>query len=385
MTSSPSSSSAQLRYRSVLVTGGLGFIGCRLAKRLASSHTDLQVSVLDEATRPAATRELEALGNVRVFRGDVSCVDFLKLVIRTRGCDAVVHLAAVTDCRVDNSLEFTRVNTIGTHVLLEVCCNLKVPKFVLVSTDAVYGTIRREASAAAASGEGGERVRMVGAAAATEDAGPSRVLRENALLDPTSPYAAAHAAAEMMTRAYHTSYAMDCNVVRLSNVYGPSQPPPRAVPQFILAVLNNLPVPIHGNGSGERAYVHVDDAVSALAVVLARGAPGEIYNCTSTDARSACGLLDDVCDALGVEAGRVRRVHVRDRPFNDVRVAASGDKLKRLGWRQTIGWKEGLRDAVAWYAHDAERYWGKEQLEAMLRKVGSHATARDGGCDDADA
>lgn len=192
--------------KSVLITGGLGYIGSQLARELASKYPNLRVTVLDLPERDATNKRRvkgslsvdlqKEFQNIQVFRGDVRSVDLVRLLLQRVSCDCVVHLAAITECTTENVLEFTRVNTIGTHILLELCHHLGIEKFVLVSTDGVYGT---------------------------SDVKGKKTSTEKAILNPSSPYAAAHAAAEMMTRAYHRSYNLNCNIVRLSNVYGPKQ------------------------------------------------------------------------------------------------------------------------------------------------------------------
>ena len=337
--------------KSVLVTGGLGYIGSQLAKKLASKYPQLLVTILDrggEATTKIL-EELQKLDNVQIFRGDVRSVDLVRhLLVRTQ-CDLVVHLAAITECTKDNLLEFTKINTIGTHVLLELCYHLHL-KFVLVSTDGVYGTSELDENTLASSSSS-----------------------EKAILNPSSPYAAAHAAAEMMTRAYHRSYNLNCNVVRLSNVYGPRQPAQKVIPNFILSILMNREVCIHGDGSSKRNYLYIEDALRALDSVMHMGIPGEIYNIASRDNCSVMDLMRDICAALGKNSEDVKYKHVANRDFNDVRFRASEKKISNsLGWEQTIHLKEGLKLTTEWYKQHAISFWGSKCIEAQMDSLQNH-------------
>jgi dTDP-glucose 4,6-dehydratase len=335
--------------KSVLITGGQGYIGSQLARELASKHPSLRVTVLDlPEERDHAKRRgggeddlQEEFQNIQVFRGDVRSVDLVRVLLQRVSCDCVVHLAAITECTTENVLEFTRVNTIGTHILLELCHHMNVGKFVLVSTDGVYGT--------------------------SDVKGDHPTSTEKAILNPSSPYAAAHAAAEMMTRAYHRSYNLNCNIVRLSNVYGPKQPAQKVIPNFILSILLRREICVHGDGSSKRNYLHVEDAVRALDSVMHSGIPGEIYNIASRDSCSVMQLLQDISTALGVVQKEVNFTHVADRHFNDVRLCASEKKISNsLGWEQKISLREGLRRTAAWYKEHAIETWGRDRIQKQL-------------------
>jgi len=218
---------------------------------------------------------------------------------------------------------------------------LGIEKFVLVSTDGVYGT---------------------------SDVKGKKTSTEKAILNPSSPYAAAHAAAEMMTRAYHRSYNLNCNIVRLSNVYGPKQPAQKVIPNFILSILMKREIGIHGDGSSKRNYLYIEDAVRALDSVMHSGISGEIYNIASRDSCSVMELLQDISLALGgVVDEEVKYTHVLDRHFNDIRLCASEKKISNsLGWEQKISLQDGLKMTADWYKEHAVEYWGRECIEMQL-------------------
>lgn len=356
--------------RVVLLTGGAGFIGSHVARRLVERYpSTLRVVVLDKLDYCSSLENLRAVAdrpNFRFVRGDVQSMDLLCHLLDSEDVDTVLHFAAQThvDSSFGNSLEFTRNNTLGTHVLLE-ACRLHGPRlrrFVNVSTDEVYGDT---------------------------SVGVRDGLAETAILEPTNPYSAAKAGAEMMCKAYVTSYRMPILVTRGNNVYGPGQFPEKLVPRFALLALRGDPLPIHGEGLAVRSYLHVDDVAAAFDCVLHHGRVGETYNVGAApgEERSVLRVAADVHaatraaraasaasatstgDAATSAAADIppRVLHVADRTFNDRRYHIGSEKLNALGWTQTIGWEEGLRSTVEWYASiDPEAWWDPLQVRAAL-------------------
>lgn len=334
----------------ILVTGGAGFIGSHVVDRLARAWPAARIVVLDRMDYCASELNLEAVmreteGRVRLVRGDVSSLDLVSHLLASQGVDTVLHFAAQThvDSSFGNSLAFTRDNTLGTHCLLEAARTARSPRvrrFVFVSTDEVYG----ESSVGAAQG-----------------------LRECARLEPTNPYSAAKAAAEMMCGAYATSYRMPIIITRGNNVYGPRQFPEKLVPKMALLALRGAPLPIHGAGDAVRSYLYVGDVAEAFEVILRRGADGETYNIGSDTERS---VLDVVRDVRGVVAAQDHApiVHVDDRAFNDRRYFIGSAKLHALGWAERTPWHEGLRATADWYASiDPATFWSVGAVEGALR------------------
>ena len=215
----------------------------------------------------------------------------------------------------------------------------KIQRFINVSTDEVYG----ETSFGRSSG-----------------------LLESSRLEPTNPYAAAKAGAEMMAFAYFTSYRLPVIITRGNNVYGPGQFPEKLIPKFILLAAAKRPLTVYGDGSAVRSYLYIADVAAAYDTVLHRGALGQIYNIGRIKERSVLEVAHDVAAAFGLP--RVPVQHVRDRAFNDRRYFISNDKLLALGWEETTSWEEGLRKTIDWYLGlaDPASYWDNGNILAAL-------------------
>lgn len=232
-------------------------------------------------------------------------------------------------------------NTYGTHVLLEACRKYgQLQRFINVSTDEVYG----ETSLGSLTG-----------------------LTENSRLEPTNPYSAAKAGAEMMAQAYYTSYKMPVITTRGNNVYGPHQFPEKMIPKFTLLASRGDPLPVHGDGIATRSYLFVEDVAEAFDVVLHKGVPGEVYNIGTQKERTVLDVAQDICSLFNLDPGSAV-THVRDRAFNDRRYYICDNKLAALGWKERTTWEEGLKKTVDWYLKNGfGEYWDNGNVEAALQ------------------
>ncbi|SDH06701.1 dTDP-glucose 4,6-dehydratase [Sinosporangium album] len=316
----------------MLVTGGAGFIGSNLIRQtLAGVYpwlADHEIVVLDKLTY-AGTREslLPVAGDPRLtfVHGDICDIDLVAEVMT--GVSLVVHCAA--ESHVDRSIagadDFVRTNITGTHVLIEAARRAGVDKFVLVSTDEVYGTT---------------------------DEG---TWTEDAPLRPNSPYAASKAAADLLARAFHQTHGFPVTVTRCSNNYGPYQFPEKLIPLFATNLLDGEPVPLYGDGGHVREWIHVDDHCRGIALVADRGRPGEVYHFGGTDGLTNLTVTEAVLKALGADWSMVD--FVADRKGHDRRYSVDCGKARtELGFRPTIGFSQGLIDTVKWYA-DNRAWW----------------------------
>lgn len=227
-------------------------------------------------------------------------------------------------------------------MLLEACRVYgKIERFINVSTDEVYG----ETSLGLQSG-----------------------LKENSRLEPTNPYSAAKAGAEMMAQAYYTSYKMPVITTRGNNVYGPHQFPEKMIPKFVILASRGEALPVHGDGSQTRSYLYVEDVAEAFDVIVHKGSTGEVYNIGTQIERTVLDVAKDVCQVFQREAGS-NIEHVRDRAFNDRRYFICDTKLAQLGWKERTSWEEGLRLTVEWYmSHGGDAsYWDHGNIEAALQ------------------
>jgi dTDP-glucose 4,6-dehydratase len=324
--------------RSLLVTGGAGFIGSHFVRRLLAAGQ--YVVTLDKLTYAG---NLDSLADVlenpqHVFvRGDIADVDLVASLLRTHRPRAVVNLAAEThvDRSIDSPEPFVLTNVVGTAWLLEaardywqaLAADEKAAfRFLHVSTDEVYGSV----------------------------AEPERS-SEEATLAPNSPYAASKAAADHLVRAYHQTYGLPTLTTRCSNNYGPFQFPEKLIPLMILAAASGRKLPLYGDGLHVRDWLHVSDHCAGLLAVLERGRPGEVYNlggdCSRTNldiVQAVCRIVDELQPSATPTAERIERV--ADRPGHDRRYALAADKAQReLDWLPQVAIEAGLRETVTWY------------------------------------
>ncbi|KAL7753675.1 hypothetical protein RI367_000606 [Sorochytrium milnesiophthora] len=332
--------------RNVLVTGGAGFIGSFLVRKLVLLYPELSIVVVDKLDYCSSSKtlaDLEGCANFQFIRGDVTSCDFMSYIVRDKHIDTIVHAAAQThvDNSFDNSFRFTSTNVMGTHVLLEVAKQHNVKRFVHVSTDEVYGQIPADA------------------ADATEDT----------ILAPSNPYSATKAAAEALVLAYYYSFGVPVIITRSNNVYGPCQYPEKVIPKFICLLQQGRKCCIHGTGTHTRHYMYVSDVCNALDIVIHHGTVGGIYNIGSDFEISNGDLarfLATRVRPLAVENGAATRdaaseseyaEFVEDRPYNDVRYAINSTRMHNLGWRPRVSFETGIAKTVAWYAKNGKQWW----------------------------
>ena len=325
--------------QSVLITGGAGFIASHVVTLLAKNYPHYKIVVVDKLDYCANLKNLrQVMGstNFKFIKGDICSADLLSYVMRNEQIDTVMHFAAQThvDNSFGNSFEFTENNIRGTHTLLETAKVLgTIKRFLHVSTDEVYGESSyeyNEANVEAAS-----------------------------LLEPTNPYSATKAGAEMLVMAYGRSYNLPYIITRGNNVYGPHQYPEKAIPKFIMLAMNGRKIPIHGDGMATRSYMHVYDAASAFDKILHKGENRGVYNIGAHEERSVLSVAHDISKALGKDTSETI-IHVQDRRFNDRRYFIDCSKLNALGWEQKVSWEEGLKETIEWYIKndDQSGYWG---------------------------
>jgi dTDP-glucose 4,6-dehydratase len=313
--------------RRYLVTGGAGFIGSNFIRHLLASEPEATVTNLDALTYSgvaATVAELDDLPGHRFVKGDVRDGDLLGEVVP--GHDVVVHFAA--ESHVDRSISdprtFLETNVVGTGVLIDAALNAGVERFIHVSTDEVYGSI---ASGAAA---------------------------EYDVLRPSSPYAASKAAADLFVRSYAVTHGYPVIVTRCTNNFGPYQFPEKVIPLFITKLIAGERVPLYGDGSNERDWLHVDDHCVALRLLIHRGELGEVYNIGADAQLTNRALAEMILSAFGLDDSWIELVP--DRPGHDQRYAVDSSRLRQLGWSPAHSLQDRLVDTIAWYRR-REDWW----------------------------
>ncbi|KAK9842897.1 hypothetical protein WJX74_004089 [Apatococcus lobatus] len=328
----------------IFVTGAAGFIASHVVIRLVKSYPDCKIIAYDKLDYCASLRNLQSVAgapNFKFVKGDIQSADLVGFVLADDNVDTIMHFAAQThvDNSFGNSLAFTMNNTYGTHVLLESARSYgKIRRFIAVSTDEVYG----ESSVGLESG-----------------------CTETATLEPTNPYSAAKAGAEMMAKAYMTSYKMPVIITRGNNVYGPHQFPEKLVPKFTLLASRGDNLPIHGEGKSVRSYLYVEDVAEAFDVVLHKGVIGETYNIGTQKERQVVEVARDIAARFKLSEDHI--VKVKDRAFNDQRYYICDKKLAALGWKETTPWEVGLKKTIDWYLHHGFKGYWQGDVESALQ------------------
>ena len=311
----------------ILVTGGAGFIGSNFVRHLLAAHPEDTVVNLDKLTyagNPENLRDVEGNPRYRFVKGDICDGALVRELMA--GVDAVVHMAAET--HVDRSNvgadDFLRTNVLGTHTLLEAARERGLARFLLVGTDEVYGSI------------------AVGAA------------RETDRLNPSNPYSASKAAADLLARAYWLTHRLPVVITRSSNNFGPYQYPEKVIPLFVTNALEDRPVPLYGDGRNVRDWLYVLDNCAAIDLVLRKGEAGEIYNVGGGNEVENVALTRAILDLLGKPETFI--TPVADRPGHDRRYALDSGKVHGLGWRPAHPFTAALEATVEWY-RTQEAWW----------------------------
>lgn len=312
--------------RKILITGGAGFIGSHFVEALANGFPDHRVVVLDKMTYAADFSYISPLissGRVQLVVGDICDFDLCKKLVAE--CDLVVHAAAEShvDRSFHSSILFTQTNAMGTHTVMEACRVAKTPRIIHVSTDEVYGEVL--------SGDCDETGEM----------------------NPTNPYSASKAAAEMIVNGYRHSFKLPVIVVRANNVYGIRQFPEKLIPRCIMSLIDGEKIPLHGDGKNVRHYLAAADFASALVLLANKGIINETYNIGSLEEHMNRDIARMICEQFNASFEDSVKF-VKDRPFNDRRYSISWKKISELGWKPSRSLPKDIPVIVDWYRKNAD-------------------------------
>jgi len=308
----------------ILVSGGAGFIGSNFVRHLLSK-TDYSVVNLDKLTYAGK------LNNIKDFRkekrhkfvkGDIRNPKLVRSLVKK--VDAVVNFAA--ESHVDRSIRepgvFVETSVLGVHVLLEACRKFGV-RFQQIGTDEVYGS-RAEGSST-----------------------------ETDALNPSSPYSASKAAADLLVNAYYVTYDLGVGVTRSTNNYGPNQHPEKFISKLTTNALRGKPLPIYSRGENVRDWIYVEDNCRAIQAVLERGGKGQVYNIAGGNEKRNIDVATEILRRLSPPGSMIQ--FVSDRPGHDFRYSLECDKIHRLGWKPQVSFEDGLQKTIDWYA--ANKWW----------------------------
>ena len=316
----------------VLVTGGLGFIGSNFILHMLETYSDVSITNLDLITYAGNLENLkdtDRYGDRYQFvKGDIADRNLVDDVV-SRKPDVIVNFAA--ESHVDRSIldasQFLRTNVIGTQALLDCCRKYKIDRYVQISTDEVYGSL-----------------------------GPSDApFTETNDLKPNSPYSASKASADLLVRAYYKTYGMDAVITRCSNNYGPLQFPEKLIPLMITNAVQDLELPVYGDGMNVRDWIHVTDHCRSIDTVMRKGKTGQIYNVGGSCEHHNIDIVRLILTKLGKPDSLIK--YVSDRPGHDRRYAMNAKKLSNeLGWTPLISFEQGIEQTIKWYVEN-EPWW----------------------------
>ena len=313
--------------KKMLITGGAGFIGSNFIHYILSKYNDYQVINLDKLTYAANLdnlKDIEDNKNYRFIHGDIADQEFIFKLFENEKFDIVINFAA--ESHVDNSILnpqiFTITNILGTQVLLDACRKYNIKRFHQVSTDEVYGELPLDDN--------------------------SILFTEKTPLNPSSPYSASKASADMLVKSYYRTYSLPITISRCSNNYGPYQHLEKLIPLMISKAINNDNLPVYGNGLNVRDWLHVYDHCTAIDLIIHEGKIGEIYNIGGNNEKSNLDVVKIILKELGKSEKLIK--YVNDRPGHDLRYAIDSTKIKTtLNWKPVYSFEKGILDTIKWY------------------------------------
>ena len=313
----------------LLVTGGLGFIGNNFVRHMLSEDLEANIVNVDRIGLGAnreSLRDVDKSGNYQFIKGDISDSKLIEVAVKE--VDAIVNFAAET--HVDRSIadpsSFIRSNVLGTFTLLEAIRKFNEEvKYVQISTDEIYGDILEGSSS------------------------------ELDRLNPSNPYSATKASADMLCLAYNRTYGLGVKITRCTNNFGPYQFPEKLIPKTIIRAISNLQIPVYGTGTNVRDWIYVLDHCEAVSLVLREGQPGEIYNISSGNEFPNIRTVKKILEILDRPEDLVS--FVEDRPGHDVRYSLDSSKIRsELGWKPKHTFTSALEETVNWYVENAS-WW----------------------------
>lgn len=317
--------------KNLLITGGCGFIGSNFVRYVLENYKDCSIINLDKLTyagNPDNLHDIEKDIRYSFIKGDIC--DFKTVDKVMANIDIVVHFAAEThvDRSIHSGTEFVNTNVLGTNVLLESAMKNDIKRFIHVSTDEVYGSIK------------------------------SGSFTETDMLKPSSPYSASKAGSDLLVNSYFVTHGFPAIITRCTNNFGPYQYPEKLIPLFITNLLEDKKVPVYGTGNNIRDWIYVLDHCRAIDFIIQKGKKGEIYNIGSGNERSNIEITEKILELLGKDKSMIQ--FVEDRKGHDFRYSLDFSKIKRLGWKPAYDFETALSETVQWFRQN--RWWWEKLI-----------------------
>ncbi len=316
-----------MQIRKIFITGGAGFIGSHICEEIYKKFPKSKIIIFDKLTYAGKRKYIENIiksPRVKFVRGDIIKHQTYSSLLKN--IDLAINVAA--ESHVDNSfispLSFSLTNTVGAHAFLLKCIENKAKKIIHISSDEIYG----------------EKL--------------SGKCNEQQKIEPTNPYSASKAAAEIFINSYKYSYKKEIITVRANNIYGIRQYPEKLIPRCIISLLKNRKIPIHGDGKNERFYLSVQDFARAIILLIKKKNNG-IYNIGSNESYTNIELAKSICKYLDKDPKKFIN-YVKDRPYNDKRYSVSSSKIRKIGWKPKFNLIKDLPKIVQWYSDNLYLY-----------------------------
>mgnify|MGYP001824609662 CR=1 FL=1 len=324
-------------FKSILVTGGAGFIGSNFVTYIAGAHPDCRITVLDALTYAGNLENLSGLiddGRVNFIKGNICDADAVRGAMG--GAEAVFNFAAET--HVDRSIEeagsFIQTDVFGTYTLLTIALELEVKRFIQISTDEVYGSTE---------GEG---------------------FTEESPLKPGNPYSASKCGGDLMCQAFANTYHLPVVITRSSNNYGPYQHVEKFIPLFTTNAMEGHDLPLYGDGMHQRDWLYVDDNCRGIETVALKGETGEVYNIAAGQSQPNLNVAEQIIAHVGETKSQI--VFIEDRKGHDRMYKLDAERTLALGWKPEVSFEEGMKKTVEWYVNN--RGWWERVKSGAFRE-----------------